>query len=354
MAGDVLQGLPASPEVDAVADLGVAGDGTDVRVGEVADHAGDGVVRDDAVGVDTDVNLLLHVAESEVKSFGFASVGFGEDGDAAFGDLFGVGFGGDFVGVVLAAVVDDDDVDVFVVGHQDGADGAGDDLLFVVGGDEDGDARVVVRGGEVGSLTEAVDGGEDADDDEAGAHEDVADEEDVDDEVVEEGDKEEGNGVDHGQALLGLRQRGHDLVARLADELGDGNDGVAMGAESFDEWAECGDGGVAIAAAVVHEDDGAAHPGFGLGHVDLVEDAVDDLLRRFARMFVPVVSVDLVSDDDVTELLDMGDGRGLIVGIRLLVDGVGRPEVDGLDAELGLEEGFGEVELEVDLSLRDF
>ena len=35
LRGDVLEGLPAGPEVHAVADLGVAGDGADARVGEV-------------------------------------------------------------------------------------------------------------------------------------------------------------------------------------------------------------------------------------------------------------------------------------------------------------------------------
>ena len=39
LAGDVLERLPAGPEVDAVADLGVAGDGADLRVGEVRDQA---------------------------------------------------------------------------------------------------------------------------------------------------------------------------------------------------------------------------------------------------------------------------------------------------------------------------
>ena len=61
LAGDVFEGLPAGPEVDAVADLGVAGDGADVGVGEVADEAVDGVVGDDAVGVDADVDLLVDV-----------------------------------------------------------------------------------------------------------------------------------------------------------------------------------------------------------------------------------------------------------------------------------------------------
>ena len=31
LAGDVFEGLPAGPEIDAVADLGIAGDGADAR-----------------------------------------------------------------------------------------------------------------------------------------------------------------------------------------------------------------------------------------------------------------------------------------------------------------------------------
>ncbi len=73
-----------------------------------------------------------------------------------------------------------------------------------------------------------------------------------------------------------------------------------------------------------------------------------------AGVLVPVVGVDLVADDDVAEALDVLDGRGLVVGVGLLIDGVGRAEVDGLYAELGGEEALGEVELEVDLALARF
>ncbi len=51
-------------------------------------------------------------------------------------------------------------------------------------------------------------------------------------------------------------------------------------------------------------------------------------------MLVPVVGVDLVADDDVAQALDAIDGRGLVVGVRLLIDGVRRPEVERLHAEL--------------------
>ena len=98
---------------------------------------------------------------------------------------------------------------------------------------------LIVRRGEVFTLAQAVDDGEDADDDEARAHQDVADEEDADDEVVEEGDEEEGDGVDEGvPVLLPAGDGRHDLFAGLADELGDGDDLVAVGAQGLDEHGQ--------------------------------------------------------------------------------------------------------------------
>ena len=89
-------------------------------------------------------------------------------------------------------------MEVFVVGVEHRADGADDDLLFVVGGDEDGDARVEAGRGLAVRLAQAVDDGEDADQDQARAHQDVADEEDHDDEVADDGEAGEGDGIGHG------------------------------------------------------------------------------------------------------------------------------------------------------------
>ena len=75
---------------------------------------------------------------------------------------------------------------------------------------------------------------------------------------------------------------------------------------------------------------------------------------RLARMLVPVVGVDLVADDGVAVLLDAHDRRGLVVGVGLLVDVVGRAEVERLHAELAGEEALGELDLEVELARRDF
>ncbi len=46
-------------EIDPVADLGISGYGADLRIGEVLHQPSDGIVRDDAVGVDADVDLFV-------------------------------------------------------------------------------------------------------------------------------------------------------------------------------------------------------------------------------------------------------------------------------------------------------
>ena len=71
-------------------------------------------------------------------------------------------------------------------------------------------------------------------------------------------------------------------------------------------------------------------------------------------MLVPVIGVDLVADDGVAHLLDAIGGRSLIVGVRLLIDRVGRPEIERLNAELGREEPLGQVQLQLELTVGNF
>ena len=79
LAGDVFEGLPARPKVDAVADFGVARDRADSGIEEVRHHAGNGVGGNDGVGVDADEELgVADVLESIVQGFGFAAVGLGQ------------------------------------------------------------------------------------------------------------------------------------------------------------------------------------------------------------------------------------------------------------------------------------
>ena len=75
LAGDVFQSLPAGPEVYAIANLCIAGDGAEARVFEVRNELGDGVGGDDRIGVDAYVNVLRQPVEGEVERGGLAPVG---------------------------------------------------------------------------------------------------------------------------------------------------------------------------------------------------------------------------------------------------------------------------------------
>jgi hypothetical protein len=49
-------------------------------------------------------------------------------------------------------------------------------------------------------------------------------------------------------------------------------------------------------------------------------------------MLIPVVGIHLAADDGESGLLNALDRGGLVVGVRLLVDVVGRTEVERLNA----------------------
>ena len=60
--------------------------------------------------------------QREVEGSRLSAVGFGQDLHASGSDVFGVGFAGNFKGAVRRAIIDDDDVQIGVVGVQDRAD----------------------------------------------------------------------------------------------------------------------------------------------------------------------------------------------------------------------------------------
>ena len=157
LAGDVFESLPTRPEIDAVANLGVAGHGSDALVLKVLNEFGDGVGGDDRVGIDTNIDLLMNSFEGKVESRGLAAVGLDEHFDATGGDLRFVSLARDLSGAVGGAIVDDEDVDVFVIGVQHRADGAHDNRFFLVGRNQHGDARVVTRRSLMTPLAEAID-----------------------------------------------------------------------------------------------------------------------------------------------------------------------------------------------------
>jgi hypothetical protein len=184
------------------------------------------------------------------------------------------------------------------------------------------------------SPAEAVDDGEDADDDQPAAHQHVADEEDAHHKVVEEAVEEEGDGVGARLPALARRQRGHHFSASLAYQLRHRNDLVAAGSQRLDQHGQRGNGCGAIPAAVVEKNDGASIPRLRLHVFHLLKNAFGDLLGSLARMLVPVVGIDFVADDDVTQSLDAGYRSRLIVGIGFLVDRIRGTEIERLHAKL--------------------
>jgi hypothetical protein len=104
----------------------------------------------------------------------------------------------------------------------------------------------------------------------------------------------------------------------------------------------------------MHEDDRAAELGLALHSVKLRKNGLGDIGGRLAGMLVPVVGVNFAANDDVPVVLNRHDGRGLVIGFGLLVDVIGRTEVERLGAELAGEESLSELDLQVQLLRRDF
>src|SRR5580704_16883982 len=88
LTGDVFERLPAGPEIHAVADFGITGNGAYPRIEEMRHHASDGVGSDDRVGIDTDKKYsVADVIETVVQGFGFAAVWLAENDNLADGLL---------------------------------------------------------------------------------------------------------------------------------------------------------------------------------------------------------------------------------------------------------------------------
>ena len=152
LAGDIFQRLPAGPQVHAVSYLRVAGHGPDHRVLEMRNQFGNGVGGNHRVGVDTDVDFLAQPVERVVQCGGLAGVGLGKHLDMPCLDLRRIGLASYLCGPIRRPVVNHNHMQVLVVGVKHRADSTDDHRLFVIGGNEHRDARVVARGGQVVRL----------------------------------------------------------------------------------------------------------------------------------------------------------------------------------------------------------
>ena len=145
-------------------------------------HAGDGIGSNDGIGVDADENFrIADVLQSKVKRLGLAAVGLGENQHPAGRFFGGKGAAGDFQRAILGTVVDDDHAQIGIVGVERALDGAFDDLLLVISGNENRDPGPVggnLLGRSIHMRAETVIDGEDADRNQAAGHQNVTQEKD--------------------------------------------------------------------------------------------------------------------------------------------------------------------------------
>jgi len=250
-ADHVLDVLPPPEESPAVPDLRVAADGAHRGVLERADEVPDRVRFEQRVAVDHDDDLVAGGGDTGVEGGRLAGVGLAQQPDPRV--VHGGHDGGRPVG---GPVVDDDDLQVGVVAPGQGADGAGDADLLVVGGDDDahrGERRTRggrpdephVPAGQQGHH-EASDHGQDTDEDQEDGE--------------EPGDRRrQVEGQQQGQALEPDRppDRLHRRPRRQPGQTRHRREGVALALQLRDQPVDGLDGLMAVTAPVVEEDDPA-------------------------------------------------------------------------------------------------
>jgi hypothetical protein len=106
-------------------------------------------------------------------------------------------------------------------------------------------------------AAETVEDGAGADEDEASAHEHVADEEDEDDEAADGSEDPGSRRIDGGPEALIARDGDHDVGIALAEQLVHGDDLIAARVQALDDHGQGLDGVGAVSAAIVQQDDGA-------------------------------------------------------------------------------------------------
>src|ERR1700680_951701 len=80
LAGDVFESLPACPQIDAIAHLGIARDRPDFWIDKVRHQSGDCIGSDDGVGIDAHKKFrLTNMFNAVVERLGLARVPLCED-----------------------------------------------------------------------------------------------------------------------------------------------------------------------------------------------------------------------------------------------------------------------------------
>ena len=353
LARDVFQRLPACPGVDPVAYFGIPRHRPHPPIGKPPYQLRYRIVRDYRICVDPDVDFLLHVIQPVVQRLRLAAVHLGQHQQLPVLDLLRIRLARHIERPVPRPIVDHNHAQVRIIRLQHRSDRSHDHHLLVVSRNQHRHLRLI-RSARNLPLPEPVDRREDADQDQPRAHQHVADKENIHDKIREEGEQEERHPVDAGLPAHLRRNRRHHLRRRLAHQLRYGYKFVALRPQRCDQHRQRCHRRRPVPAAIVQQDNAAPHPRMRLHLVDLLQNAVRDLLGRFARVFVPVVRVDLVADDRVPHLLDAVGRRRLVVRVRLLIDRVRRPEIQRLPSRLCRKQPLRPVQLQLQLPRRDF
>src|SRR6266403_177428 len=134
----------------------------------------------------------------------------------------------------------------------------------------------------------------------------------------------------------------HHLRARFSDQVRNGNELVALFAKRVDDLWQRGKGLAAIAAAVVQKNN--------IAFVLLPQDAVNNLFSGdgLAVLQAPVIRIDALADNQVSELLGIGKLRHFLGIFRLVIDTVGRTEEDRLYSERAFNQALRQIQLPAD------
>ena len=349
LAGDVLQRLPARPQVHAIPHFGVACDRRHLRIQEVGHHPCDGVRSDDGVGVDANEEFrIVDVLEPEVQCLSLTAIGLGENDDLAR-RLFPPKRGArNFQGAVLRTIVNHNHPQVGVVGVERALDRAFDNLLLVVSGNEDSNLGFVCRNlfrRPVHVRAKAVVNCENSDRNQAPGHEHVAQEKDDRNGHDHHREQPEAEGVQPGRPKLIRGQRRHHFSLGAAEQLVHRDKFETASAGALNNQGQRLHRLGPVSAAIMQKNDVAATLVVQIARRKMGQHIGGNLLGRALRLVAPVVGIDFVADRDVTHFLREFERPHFVFRIRLLIDRVGRPEKNGANPQTAGKELLGQIQL---------
>ena len=129
MRSDVFQGLPASDDINAVADFCIAGYGTHLWIIEAMGERANRARSKQCIGIQRDYDFALRMAQTMIQSIRLTRILLGEESHARLSRKV---FADDFTRGVGRPIVHNNDLKLFVVGKQQAGNRGLDHHLLVV------------------------------------------------------------------------------------------------------------------------------------------------------------------------------------------------------------------------------